>query len=438
MKKTFIILLFLKFVDADAQQVFSDLESFLTYASSKSISLKSGNIKMDQAKKAKIAAIASIPDPTGDMSFSFTNNLKLPVTLFPANFNDPNAPADEFRVQRLGLQYNSTLSNYGEIKLFNLQGWHNLRSARYNLEATALDNRITQKALYEDIASTYFNIVQLHEQLQAAKDNLVVSDTLLQIADAKFNQGLLRKQDVNDTRVNYLNTQESANQITFIIQQQYLTLKALADISDKDSITINHSVTTDFFATAPEVSLNNLNFAYTLAKEKVALASFRKSKSANHPTLSFFLSNSQTQYNTNASLFDRKWDWYNATSIGLKLSAPIPISANRISSVLETKYNHLLAQKNTERVRIKAELDNKQLGTDYQKAWSQFVTNREVYQLKRESYYKNKNLYTQGLLSTEQTLNSFSAMVTSNYNLITSAISLLLANAKIEIHNTIK
>jgi outer membrane protein TolC len=280
--------------------------------------------------------------------------------------------------------------------------------------------------------------VQLQEQLESAKANIKVSDTLFQIALNKFNQGLLKQQDVNETKVSYLNSQENAKQITFIIEQQYLTLKALADISDKDSIVIHHLVSTEPSATAPEVVFNNLNLASTIAKEKVAFSNFRKNKSSKHPTLSLFLSNSQTQYNTSAGLFDSNWQWYDATAIGFKIAMPLPFSAARISANAEAKYNHLLAQKNTEHARVKAELDNKQLSTDYNKAWSQFVTNKEIYKLKNDSYHKNRNLYEQGLLSTDRTLDSFNAMVNSHYSLITSAISLLLADAKIEINNTIK
>jgi outer membrane protein TolC len=438
MKEILILLFCLQFVNSNAQQVFTNLDSFLKYANSKSTSLLSGQIKMDQAKKAKIAAIASIPDPTGNASFSYTDNLTLPVTLFPANFSDPNASANEFRAQRLGVRYNSTLSNYAEIKLFNLEGWHNLKASKQNLDATAFDNKLTLKTLYDNIASTYFNIVQLQEQLESAKENIKVSDTLLQIALNKFNQGLLKQQDVNETKVSFLNSQENAKQITFIIEQQYLTLKALADISDKDSIVIRHLVSTEPSATAPEVVFNNLNLASTIAKEKVAFTNFRKNKSSKHPTLSLFLSNSLTQYNTSAGLFDSNWQWYDATAIGFKIAMPLPFSAARISANAEAKYNHLLAQKNTEHARVKAELDNKQLSTDYNKAWSQFVTNKEIYKLKNDSYHKNRNLYEQGLLSTDRTLDSFNAMVNSHYSLITSAISLLLADAKIEINNTIK
>ena len=56
----------------------------------------------------------------------------------------------------------------------------------------------------------------------------------------------------------------------------------------------------------------------------------------------------------------------------------------------------------------------------------------------REWFEKNKNLYAEGLISIDRTLNSFNAMLNANYNLITSKVSILLAQSKIDINNKIK
>jgi hypothetical protein len=83
-------------------------------------------------------------------------------------------------------------------------------------------------------------------------------------------------------------------------------------------------------------------------------------------------------------------------------------------------------------------MEQRQLGIDFSKAISQWTTNTEVYELKKESYEKNLNLYSEGILSLDQTLNSYNAMVSSNYNRISSAINVLLAQSKIDINNKIK
>jgi len=86
---------------------------------------------------------------------------------------------------------------------------------------------------------------------------------------------------------------------------------------------------------------------------------------------------------------------------------------------------------------VKATLTQQQLSNDYLKALSQAKTNKEVVQLRKDSYAKNILLYMQGSLSLDQTLNSFTAMATADYNLTTSLINIQLAKAKIQINNSI-
>jgi outer membrane protein TolC len=422
MKKSTIIISFLLWLTKSlhAQQEFNDLDSFLTYASSKSTTLSSGDIKYDQAKKAKLAAIFGIPDPSGNISFTYTNNTTLGVFII----NNEQVTQ--------GVQYNSNFNQSSEIKLFNLQGWQNLTSAKANMGIVSTDNQLTRKSLFENIASTYFNIVQLQEQLKATHQNVLANDTLLIIAENKLKQGQIKQQDVNDTKVSYLNTKENAKQIEFQIHQQYLALKILADIPD-----INHIISIEPTSVMPEVAYNNLNMNNALSKERLALSNYRKNRLAQTPTISLFYSDTEQQYNQNSRLFDDRVSWIPSTYLGFKINLPMP-GANTVSSIFESRYNYKLAKKSTEHAKIKADLDRKQLSTEYTKVWSQFVTNEDIFELKKDSYKKNLNLFKQGLLATEQTLNSFNAMINSHYNLITSAISVLLANAKIDINNTIK
>lgn len=418
-----------------AQHVFSDLRSFLQYAEQKSTSLQSGEIKISQAKKAKLAAIAGILDPSGDMNLSYTNNTRLPVSLFPSEML--GGEAGTYTKVSMGVQYNTSFSQTMEIKLFNMPGWQDFKSAKLNIEATGVNNSITRKTLYNDIAGSYFNIVQLQEQLRSTEENLLANDTLLRIAENKYNEGLLKIQDVNDTRINYLNTKGNIDQIKYLIEQQYLTLKTLADIPDTDSIVVQHFVSTAPTEQAPVIEINSLDARNSLLKEKIAEATFRKNKYSKVPTLSFFVSDTRQQYNTQPRVFDSSGDWIHSAYLGFKITLPFP-TASTLSSTFESRYNYMLATKDTEKARIQSELQHRQLGVDYNKAWSKFVSNKEVLALRKDSYYKNRNLFEQGLIDTDQVLTSFNAMVNSSYDLITSTISVLLAVEKIEINNTIK
>jgi outer membrane protein TolC len=98
----------------------------------------------------------------------------------------------------------------------------------------------------------------------------------------------------------------------------------------------------------------------------------------------------------------------------------------------------LLSKNNVEQAKIKTDLDVKQLEIAYNKALSQVKSNKDIYEIRKDTYQKNLLNYNAGIINIDQTLDSFNAMVNSNYDLISSTISVLLAEAKINIQNKIK
>jgi outer membrane protein len=426
-----IILILSVFESATAQQTFNSLNDVIEYANKKSITLQTNDIRLNQIKKAKLAALISIPDISGNvLSASFTDNTRLPVSLFPAETF--GGQKGEYREITTGVQYNTTANTYVDIKLLNLQSLENLKLAKVNIELTVSNNQLSTRSLHESIAPIYFNIITLQEQLKSSRQNLAVADTLFQIVRNKYQQGLAKQQDVNDAKVSILNTKEGINQIEFLIKQYELSLKILCDIPESETLTLNQTVDNTFSTNLPNIERNNLTTFNSMLKEKNAEISYKSAKLALMPTMSFVFSNSYQVFNPEFSILGGKW--INSNYLGLKLNVPIP-SANTISKKTSAFYDYQLAQKNTEQVKIKADLDHRQLSNDYEKALSQYTTNREVLALRKDSYDKNKNLYTEGVLGLDQTINSFNAMINANYNLISSKINVLLAQAKIEINN---
>jgi outer membrane protein TolC len=437
MKYIFLIPFFCSAISntIQAQRVFTSIDSLLQYASLKSIALQSGNIKLHQAKKAKLAAVLSIPDVTGNASFSYTNNTKLPVNLFPAEVF--GGQPGTFREVQSGVQYVTYGNENIDIKLFNPKGWENIKLYKLNIENTITDNKITLKLLQENIAATYFNIVSLQEQLVSTNQNIIAANTVLKITENKYNAGIIKQQDVNDAKVTCITTKENASQVQYLIQQQYLALKILCDIPENDSIEIIHKLPEAVSYQKPFIETNPVGFTGSLLKEKVARSNYKQQKFAMYPTISFFQSHTTQQFNTRSKFLDNNVNWIPSSYIGLRLSIPIP-SSNTITQVSKAKYDYLLAQKNTEQQKIKTELEAKQLSIDYDKALSQAKTNSEIFMLRKETYEKNLNLYNEGLTGLEQTLNSFNSMVSSNYNLIASQVAVIAAKTKIDINNTIK
>ncbi|SFE59224.1 Outer membrane protein TolC [Chitinophaga sp. CF118] len=418
-----------------SQKIFTSVDSLLSYSTSKSISIQSGYIRIDQAKKAKLAALLSIPDPTGNTSLSYTHNTKLPVSLFPAEIF--GGEAGTYKEVKSGVPYVTNFTQDIEIKLLNVNGWLNLKLAKLNIESSTSENKITIKELWENIATTYCNIVSLQEELASTLENLNTSDSLLKITQNKLNEGVIKQQDVNDANINFLTTKENKNQIEYLIKQQYLALKILCDIPEQEDIEIVNKTSLTEFILNPTIEANNIALANSMLKEQIALASWKQEKCTKYPTISFFQSNTSQQNNTRGKLFDNSVKWNSSSYLGFKIKVPMP-SASTMSETTKAKYDYLLAKKNTEQEKIKSELTIQQLITNYNKALSQATANKEIFLLKKENYEKYLDLYKEDLVSFDRALDSYNAMVNSNYTLVSSQVSVLAAKTKIDINNRIK
>lgn len=413
-----------------AQKTIHNLQELLDLADEKSIAAQTDDLNILKAKKAKLAAQFAVTNPSWTNTFNFTNNTQLPVNLFPAEAF--GGQKGEYREVQTGVQFNTAFSSNLEIKLFDFQAWKDLSLAKLNIEISELDQQLNRKTLHENIAAAYFNIIQLQAQLESTQRNLAIADTLLQVVENKYREGLAKQQDINDSRVNVLSTQENARQIEFLIGQQIISLKILADIPANDSLRFSEKIDAAGPALRPEIAPTALLLRTAVQREQSALVNLKKANAAFWPSLSFVANNAYNQYNPDFTLFGG--NWIHSQYLGLRLNLNLP-NANSIANQSKAKFDRLIAQKNTEQTLIQTALKRQQLESDWQKSVSQLKNNAQILALQRDTYLKNKSLYDEGQQAIDRTLNSFSAMVNAEYNLISSQVATALAQAKIDINN---
>lgn len=429
--KLFSFVVFLLFsIESQAQQTFHSFDELVKYSATKSISHRTNTIKTLQAKQGKLAAMLSIPDVSGYINGNFTDNTKLPVNILPAVIF--GGQPGENRAVAFGSQYQTGTVQYLDIKLVNMEAWQNLKLADINISISENEALQSAKTLEENLANYYFSIVQLQEQLKIAEINILTADTLFQITQNKYNAGLLKQQDVNDSKVNLLNIQETKRQIEFLIKQNYTALKILADIPENENFIIEQTINIDDNFSLQEVKTNSLLTTSAMLKENYATENYEKTERNFYPTLSLVGSNSFNSYNQDFTLFGG--DWANSNYIGLKLNWLIP-NSNQIANNVNAKYNLQLAQKAVEQAKIQASLNRTNLENNLQKAISQTKTKNEIFELQQSTYGKNRNLYVEGLQSLDRTITSFNNMINAKYEAINSNVNVLLAQTKITINN---
>ncbi len=436
MKKCLYFILFLSFSYAKGQDttvihVFHSLEQLIDFSEETSLDLIVDNIRVTQARTYQRTAKLGVFNPTINLPNNFTYNTSLPVTLLPAEVFG-GEPGTNVQL-RVGVPYTTELTQSLEVQLLNAGGWADYQLAKLNAEITASNGQLNRQTLQENLADSYYTIVSLQKQLASTTESLKSADSIYLVTQNKFQEGQVSQQDLNNAAVNQLNTESSLKQIAYMLTDAYLTLKALCNIPDIEQVTIDHRQPTIPGQTSiPAVALNHLQIKHELMNQAYAFQQYAKSKTSFYPTLAFKAGNTFQLNNDTFRPFSG--DWITSNYIGLSLNVNLSFSS-QISNLQQAKLDYEIATEQLAIVRQSAEIEQKRLANNYADAQSEFEIAEKIRLLNVDTYQKNLNLYTAGLISVDNLLDSYEAMVNATYTTNAAEISLELAYAKILINN---
>jgi OMF family outer membrane factor len=429
-----IVLLFQTLNGQTETLSFNSLDSVFAYSEENSSTIKTNKQQTLLAKWEKIAAKTGLINFKMLSSFNITNNYKQAVTFLPAEAFG-GAPGTFKRVET-GTPYVENFTITPQIDIINFASWYKLKSANINSELTDVNNLLVKKTLFESIAAAYYNIISLKAQVEFTKKSLASADTLLQNMKNKYAEGIIRKQDLNEAEINNLALTDKLKQLEITLEKQYFSLKILCDIPSETNVVINEEINyKQFFEKGLEVN-NNLQYKYSLLKVKQAEAEIRTNQFLQLPKVSLVFYDSW-QHNSASKFFDNNTPWINSQYISLRLSLPFP-DINRYALTQKSKINKTILEQNAEHTRLTNDLQNKQMVLDYKKAYSQLITNKQIYNLKKENYRMSVNQFNMSILPPDKLITDFNDMITSMLNYTSSFSNLLYTKSTIKINNTIK
>lgn len=430
----FGFLLINHFSNAQNKLIFDTVDSLFKYAEKQSIAIKTGEQQVLLAKWQKISAQAGLVNFRMQTSFSLTDNVKLPVTYFPAEAfgGEPGT----FKEVTTGQQFMGNVNFAPQIDLINPVSWTKLKSAKINQELTNVNNLIVKKSLFESISAGYYNIISLKEQIVISRKNLYTADTLQIIMQNKYTEGIVRQQDLNDATINKLDLEDKLTQLNISLSQQFYALKILCDIPQNEEIIITETANYEQNFKLGLHTDNQLQHESSLLKSGLANEDLRANRLAQYPTVSI-VAYDGWQQNSRNQFFDSNSNWINSQYIGLRLSMPFP-DINRFTLTKTANINKTIAELDAEHSKHQNDMANIQLKLDYEKAYSQLNTTKQIFLLKEENYQMALNQFNESILSSDKLLTAFNDMLASRLNYSAALANLLYAKSKIEINNSIK
>ena len=421
---------------ANAQNTlsFSSLNDLLHYADKNSYTFKNANAQTLLAKYTRLAAEWGVVNLTGNANLTFTDNTKLQTSFLPDRIF--GIPDDGFHPIQLGYKYLTNLNFTPQFDIINPALLTRIKVAKANEKLVTVNILLNKKSLYESVSACYYNIISYQSQIEITQKSLANTDTLVQIFTNKRKEGIIRIQDLNSIVANQLTLKDKLQQLQAQLQTQFISLKLLCDIASNTNIEIkNEAKEVDNFNADLEAK-GSLVAQQTFWQHQYQLKTLRMDELWFAPTVSL-IGNAGWSQNTNNHFLDGT-KIYSTNYVGLKMLMPIVPDVNKIAAVKYDRVNLQIARNNWNHAALQDSLNNNQLKVDYQKSFNSYQLNKQIENLKEDIYFKNLNIYKEGVLSSTDLLNSFNDWLNSSLNRAMQAANSEFAKSKIIINNTIK
>lgn len=423
--------LFMMVAQTHAQKLqINNLQDLLTFAQKESYINAYNRKQVELAKLTTKTAFGNVLNPRIPTAASFIDNSKQPVSFIPAEIF--GGPTGTFREVTMGQRYISNLSFSPQFDIINLGNLARIQSARINEKLVEINGEIAKKALSEQLNGVYHTILGYKTQKEMLIKNQQIADSILQIVQQKYKQGLVRPQEINDAKFNKITIEDKIEQLDFQLKQQYNLLKILCDANEeiellfKDNVTISENVSVE----ADELEAKQLSYQrlFLDAEKKAALWQ-------QLPTLSF-VSNLSWQNNSNNRFFDPNSNLISSNYWGLRLNWDLPTNVNKLSAYKTAQINSRLAEINQKHTQLQNNSEIEQLKIDYQKTIRQYQNQEKLLALKQENFEKSKNQYHANLLGLDKLLLAHNDLILQESTVLNAKNAVLFTKSKIEINNS--
>lgn len=285
--------------------------------------------KLDSAKSEKqIKEQIGTALPQIDANANFTDNVLMPTTLIPSAITggDPN----KYMAIKMGTQYNLTGTVSLTQKIFDNSFWVGLKAAKLN-------NSLSMQTIYKqeeqtdyNVISSYYRAVIIKKQLENLKEILKASEKTLKSMEIRFENGVVKKIDVDKIKVSYNRTKSQLEQTELNFEKAVNNLKFAMSMPIENDFSISDNIQENFNHFQNEqikIDANAVNnrIDFQIQKTLIDLQEAEKDnyKASYMPTLSFFANYNLQAMRKEFDFFDTEKNWFSNSSIGVKLNVPI-------------------------------------------------------------------------------------------------------------------
>ncbi|NBB18990.1 TolC family protein [Runella sp. CRIBMP] len=359
---------------------------------------------------------------------NFTDNLKLQTTLLPAGFAGP-----EPRRISLGSKYQTNLSAQLTQTIYDKSLLIGIKANEANQKLADLSVRQTREEIIYNIASNYYQVFIVQQQIALLKDNLERTQQVLNILKLQRDNGVIQPIDYTNTEVSFNNTRSqlslSENNLALALNR----LKYQMGLPQEAELTLSDTLLLKKVPTVEEANFSAQSLiSYQKANANLDLQRLQllRTKAGYQPTLNFSAS-----YGTLAlgnQLADGFRNFTGFGSIGLRLNIPIFDGFQRDAQIQQ---NRLTVMTQEEQLRLNTaayQLQFSNAHTQIQKSKTNIENDDRTVKLAQEVYNITTLQYKQGTKSLTDLINADNSYRQAQSNYINSLINFYQARLDLE------
>jgi len=398
------------------------------YATKNNVEVKNAllNVRIQEQTNRELTS-AALPQISGTGSFVY--NMKLPVSLVPAEFF--GGQPGEFQKIAFGLKYNATAGVQLNQLLFDGQVFVGLQARETVLKFQQKNVEVTEEMIRTNIYKIYYQLVASKQTIELLDANIERSEKLLKDTRVIHENGFAEKLDVDKVSVALTNLQTEKIKALNQIENGYMGLKLLMGMPANEGLVLTDTLSYDQIKNdllVPE----GFNYAerkeYQYAELGVKLNEFniRRYKLSRYPTLSL-----NGYYNKNAqrnefNFFDNG-DWYNISAVTLNLNIPIFTGFSAKAKIQKAKFEWEQSINQREYLKISIDNDIQVAKNNYRTAISTMDFQKKNMELAESVYQQTKKKYEAGIGSQTEINTAQADLKTAQTNYITSLYDAIIA-----------
>jgi outer membrane protein len=332
----------------------------------------------------------------------------------------------------LGIRNNTTIDFTVSQLIFSGEYLVGLQATKVVKEMTEKGLEKTENETKESVAGTYHLILVLGENEKVLNQSLKSVDQTYNELVKMNEQGLNEETDVDQVKISKSNIQtlitsiESQKQISLKLLKFQLGLSFDQNIELTDSLPgiIEQGKIQYLTSTVFDVN-NSVDYQLVNYQKDISALMLKREKSKYLPTIAAFYRHEE-QTNMPAFNFAVK------DVVGASLNVPIFTSGMRNAKVSEAKFDLAKADLAKETAEQGLIMEFETAKSNYQTAYSNFITNRESMDLSKKVYDKTVIKYKEGVSSSFELTQNQNQFLTAESNYYNSVLSLLNAKAKLD------